>query len=64
MLVYQLVVEPIRLKNMLVKMGSSSPSRVNIKKYLKPQDLDEMVKLVYLPFPYAPCMEYIHLHLP
>jgi len=31
------VVEPTHLKNMLVKMGSSSPIfGVNIKKYLKP----------------------------
>ena len=31
-----LVVEPTHLKNMLVKMGSSSPNRGENKKYLKP----------------------------
>ena len=31
-----LVVEPIPLKNMLVKMGSSSPNKDEHKKYLKP----------------------------
>ena len=31
-----LVVEPTPLKNMLVKMGSSSPNRGENKRYLKP----------------------------
>ena len=42
------MVEPTPLKNMLVKMGSSSPNRGENKKYLKPPPrLSSIINLSY-----------------
>ena len=47
-----LMVEPTHLKNMLVKMGSSSPNRGENRKYLKPPRL---VWKTFLTFTFGAC---------